>query len=130
MEYNSHLWAGASKSALDFVDRIQSRVLKLIGDDRVSSSINSLGYRRNVSCIVLFYKYYFGKCSFGHFELIPPPHVFARNTRLTGRSRAFTVATIHSMGKTHSLPVLSDCGATYPQISFPNASIFQCLKQA
>ena len=31
IEYNSHLWAGASKSALDFVDRIQSRALKLIG---------------------------------------------------------------------------------------------------
>ena len=25
MEYNSHIWAGASKSALVFVDRIQSR---------------------------------------------------------------------------------------------------------
>ena len=59
MEYNSHLWASASKSALDFVDRIQSRALKLIGDDRVASSINSLEHRRNVSCIVLFYKYYF-----------------------------------------------------------------------
>ena len=25
MEYNSHLWVGASKSVFDFVDRIQSR---------------------------------------------------------------------------------------------------------
>ena len=33
MEYNSHLWTGASKSALDFVDRILSRALKLIGDE-------------------------------------------------------------------------------------------------
>ena len=56
MEYNSHLWAGASKSALDFVDRIQSRALKLIGDDKVASSITSLGHRRNVSSIVLFWK--------------------------------------------------------------------------
>ena len=38
MEYNSHLWAAASKSALDFVDRIQSRALKLIGDDMVALS--------------------------------------------------------------------------------------------
>ena len=86
MEYNSHLWAGASKSALDFVDRIQSRALKLIGDGRVASSITSLGHRRNVSCI-------------------------------------------HIIGKIHFLPVQSDCGTTYPQISFLNASIFQCLKQ-
>ena len=32
MESNSHLWTGASKCTLDFVDRIQSRALKLIGD--------------------------------------------------------------------------------------------------
>ena len=75
MKYNSHLWAGASKSALDFVDRIQSRALKLIGDDRVASS-------------VLFYKYYFGKCSSGLSELIPPPQM------AFGRSHAFIVATM------------------------------------
>ena len=46
MEYNSHLCAGASKSALIS--------LKLIGDDRVASSITSLGHRRNISCIVLY----------------------------------------------------------------------------
>ena len=39
MEYNSHLWAGASKGALHFVDRIQSRALKLVGNDKVVSSI-------------------------------------------------------------------------------------------
>ena len=96
MEYNSHLWAGASKSALHFVDRIQSQVyrVKLIGDDRVASSITSLGHRTNVSCRVLFYNYYFGKCSPGLSELVPPPLVFMRNTRLAGRSHAYTVETM------------------------------------
>ena len=92
MEYNSNIWAGASKSALDFVDRIQSRALKLIGV--IYSSINSLGHCRNVSCIVLFSKYYFENCSSGLSELIPPPQVFGRNSRLSGRSHAFTVATM------------------------------------
>ena len=94
MEYNSHLWARASKSALDFVDRIQSRALQLKGDDRVASSITCLGHRRNVSCIVLFYKYYLGKCSSGLSDLIPLPQVFTRNTRFSGRSHAYTVATM------------------------------------
>ena len=89
MEYNSHLWAGASKSALDFRDRIHSRSLKLIVDDMVASSITSLGHHRNISYIVLFFKYYFGKCSSGLSELI-----FARNTRTSGRSHAFTVVTM------------------------------------
>ena len=82
MEYNSHLWTGASKSAIHCVDRIQSRAWKLIGDDRVAS------------CKVLFFKYYFGKYSSGLSELILPPQVFARNSRLSERSHAFTVATM------------------------------------
>ena len=56
MKYNLHLWAGASESALDFVDRIQNRALKVIPDDRIASSLTSLRLRRNVSCIVPFYK--------------------------------------------------------------------------
>ena len=86
----------SSLNALDFEDRIQSRVYKveLIGDDRVANSITSLGHRRNVSCIVLFYKYYFGKCSSGLYELIPPLQILTRNTRLSGRIHAFTVATM------------------------------------
>ena len=60
----------------------------------VASSITSLGHRRNVSCIVLFYKYYFGKCSSGLSELIPPHQVFGRNTRLSERSHAYIVATM------------------------------------
>ena len=71
IEYNSHLWAGASKSTLDFADGIQSQALKLIEYDRVDSSIISLGHRRNFSCIVLFYKYYFGKYSLGLSKLKP-----------------------------------------------------------
>ena len=41
-------------------------------------------------------KYYIGKCSSGLSELIPPPNtwVFARTTRLSKRSHAFTVATM------------------------------------
>ena len=69
MEYNSHLWAGASKSALAFVDRIKRRALK--------------------------YKFYFGKCSSGLSELIPPSQEFARNSRLSGRSLAFSAATLY-----------------------------------
>ena len=94
MEYNSHLWAGASKSALDFVDRIESRALKLIGDDRVISSITSLRHRRDVTCMVLFYKYYFGKCSSVLSELTPTSQVFTRNTSRSGRIHVHTVAII------------------------------------
>ena len=48
MEYNSHIWAGASQSALQYLDRIQERAKRLIGDDEVSSSLSPLGHRRDV----------------------------------------------------------------------------------
>ena len=92
MVYNSPLWTGASKNTLDFVGR--SRTLKLTGNNRVASSISSLVHRRNVSYFVLYYKYYFGKCSSSLYELIPQPQVFPRNTRLSGGCHAFTVATM------------------------------------
>ena len=85
--------ASSSKCALDFVDRIQSWALKFIGDDRIVSSITSLGDRRNVSCIVISISTILEKnCRLS--ELIPPLQVFTRNTRLSGRSHAFTVATM------------------------------------
>ena len=63
---------------IDFVDRIQSRALKLIGHDSVASSISSLGHRRNVSCIAPFINTI--------LALIPPTQVFTKNTRLSARS--------------------------------------------
>ena len=54
-------------------------------------------------------------------------------SRLSGRSHAYTVATM-SHRTTHykensSSSVLHDCETTYPQISFQLASIFRCLNQ-
>ena len=117
MKYNSHLWVGASKSALDFVDRIQSRALKLIND-------------RVASCIVLFYKYNFGKCSSELSELIPQPR-YSRG--IPGSPDAAMLTLLRSCptaqritGKILSLPELHDCGTTYLQISFQLAiSLFK-----
>ena len=37
MEYNSHLWAGASKEYLECLDKVQNRAVKLIGDTIIES---------------------------------------------------------------------------------------------
>ena len=94
MEYNSHLWAGASKSSLSCLDKVQGRAVKLIGDNCVSSTITSLSHRRNVGCVVLFYRYFFGKCSSELRASLPPLQVFGRNTRLAGSSHPYTIATV------------------------------------
>ena len=94
MEYNSHLWAGASKTSLDCLDKVQNRAVKLIGDDSVSNTITSLGHRRDVGSLVLFYRYYFGNCSQELKRFLPPMKVFNRNTRLSAQSHPFTVSTM------------------------------------
>ena len=83
-----------------------------------------LGWYR--SCIVLFYKYYFGKCSVELSELTLPPQVFARNTRLSGRSYAYTVATMsHRTTHYRENPFFTRTArTTYPQTSFLITLIF------
>ena len=118
MEYNSHLWAGASKSAFDFVDRIQSRAW----DDRVASSITSLRHS-----IVL---------ENAHPDSLNLCHRPRYSEAIPGCPDEATLSLLrpcptaqHIIAKTHSLLVLAVCGTNIFQISFLNASMFQCLKQ-
>ncbi|XP_059223266.1 uncharacterized protein LOC131997033 [Stomoxys calcitrans] len=89
MEYISHAWAEASKSALELLDRVQRRALVLIGDDRVSSSMVSPDHRSNVGCVTLFYRYFHGVC-FTDIDLLIP-EVRIKNTRLSSNSLPFVI---------------------------------------
>ena len=71
MEYNAHIWAGASRSSLDYLDRIQERAKRLIGDDEVSSSLSPLGHRRHVGCLTLLYRYFYDYCVIEIHDLVP-----------------------------------------------------------
>ena len=83
MQYNSHVWAGASKSILELLDRVQERAKVLIGDSRVSNYIDFLEHRRNVGCFCLFYRYYNG--------MFPETRTFVRNTRFSSRAHPYVV---------------------------------------
>ena len=80
MEYCSHIWAGASKTALSSLDRVQRRVRGLVGDE-LFSSLQSLSHRRNVASLTLFYRYFNGKCSDELHSLVPPIKEFHHITR-------------------------------------------------
>ncbi|XP_065368895.1 uncharacterized protein LOC135961328 [Calliphora vicina] len=86
MEYNSHVWFGASKSILELLDRVQERAKVLIGDNTVSNSIDYLEHRRNVGCVSLFYRYY-NEIT----ELVPDTRSFSRNTHLSAGAHPFVV---------------------------------------
>ena len=81
MEYCSHIWAGSPMNALSVLDRLQNRIKYLIGD-QLFQTLPTLGHRRNVACLSLFYRYFHGKCSTELHDLVPPQWKFNRNTRL------------------------------------------------
>jgi len=60
MEHNSHIWAGASGTALKYLDSVQSRAIRLINDEFLTSTLSPLNHRRNIGALSLFYKYFVG----------------------------------------------------------------------
>ena len=108
MEYCCHLWAGAPRTHLYPLDRVERRVKNLVGQD-ASEKLEPLSVRRDVASLSLFYRYYYGQCSSSLSDCIPQAKVFTRTTRAAtsstmlqvqvessrtvGRSRSFFVRT-------------------------------------
>ena len=108
MEYCCHLWAGAPKSHLQLLDRVEKRAKNLMGQ-QLANELLPLSDRRDVASLSLFYRYYFGKCSSVLSESVPKPqtlskttrganpltcyHVSIERTRTQGRSQSFFVRT-------------------------------------
>jgi hypothetical protein len=91
LEYNAHIWSGAPKTTLHLLDRIQKRAIKLIGDNNIAESLDSLEHRRTVSSLSVFYRYFNKRCSSELANCIPPLHEFTRNTRLARNAHQFTL---------------------------------------
>ena len=62
MEYCCHVWAGAPSCYLELLDKLQKRICRTVGPS-LAASLEPLAHRRNVACLSLFYRYYFGRCS-------------------------------------------------------------------
>ena len=76
-----HIWGGTPRfQGLDLLDRVQKRVVNLVGSE-LSAGLHALSHRRDVASLCLFYKYYYGKCSSELSDLVPPKRVTVRSTR-------------------------------------------------
>ena len=91
MEYCCHLWAGAPKTHLHLLDRVEKRAKNLIGQP-LANELLPLSVRRDVASLSLFYRYYFGKCSSALSESVPKPQVFSRNTRRANPETCYHVS--------------------------------------
>ena len=57
----------------------------------LAASLEPLAHRRNVASLILFYMYYFGRCSSELAEIVPLPHSSGRSTRYSNRLLDFSV---------------------------------------
>ena len=75
---------------LDLLDRVQKRVVRLVGSG-LSSDLQALPHRRDVTSLNLFYKYFYGKCSSELADLVPPKCVTVRSTSFSEQMYCHTV---------------------------------------
>ena len=106
MEYYCHIWAGASARHLSLLDRVQKRVVNLVGEE-LGSSLQPLSHRRSVARLCLFYRYFHGKCATSVSDLVPPVRVFERETRLSACSHPYTLALLRCRTKELFQPLFS-----------------------
>ena len=62
MEYCCHAWAGASSCYLELLDKVQKQICRTVGPS-LAASVEPLAHLLNVASLILFYRYYFGRCS-------------------------------------------------------------------
>ena len=130
LEYCCHLWAGASAHCLHLLDRIQKRLVNLVGPD-LCTNLHPLSHRRNVASLSLFYKYFYGQCSSDLHQLTPSLKSFSRNTRLSTNSHHLTVQlpTCHKNFYSSSFfPRTSRLWNSLPRSCFPCEYDLQAFK--
>ena len=88
MEYCCHVWAGAPSCYFELLDKLQKRMCRTVGPS-LAASLELLAYRRNLTSLSLFYRYYFGRCSSELPQLVPLPFSRGRSTRYSDRLHDF-----------------------------------------
>ena len=90
MEYCCHIWAGAPSCYLEFLDKLQKRICKIVGPS-LAASLEPLAHRQNVASLSLLYRYYFGRCSSELAQMVPLPLFRGKSNRYSNRLHDFSV---------------------------------------
>ena len=59
-----HVRAGSPSCYLELLDKLQKRICRIVG-------VEGLAHLQTVASLSLFYRYYFGRCSFELAQLVP-----------------------------------------------------------
>ena len=75
---------------LGFSDKLQKRICRIVSPS-LAASLEPLAHRQNVASLSLFYRHYFGRCSWELAQLVPLPFPRERSTRYYVRLHDFSV---------------------------------------
>ena len=67
---------------------LQKLIWRTVGPS-LPTSLEPLAHRQNVACLSLFYRWYFGRCSFELAQLVPLPFSWGRSTHYSDRLHSF-----------------------------------------
>ena len=73
MECCCHVWAGAPSCYLELLEKLQKRIWRTVRPS-LPAYLEPLVHRWNVASLILYCKYYFGRCSFKLAELVLLPY--------------------------------------------------------
>ena len=90
MEYCRHILAGAPSCYLELLDKLEKWICRTVGPSLVAS-LEPLVHRWNVASLILFYRYYFGRCSSEVAQLVPLSFSWERSTHYCDRLHDFSV---------------------------------------
>ena len=81
---------GAPNCYLELFDKLQKQICRTVGP-LLAASLEPLAYHQNVARLNLFYRYYFGRCSFELAQLVTLPYSRGRSTCYSDRFHDFSI---------------------------------------
>ncbi|XP_065679767.1 uncharacterized protein LOC136094102 [Hydra vulgaris] len=132
MEYCCHIWGGSSDDALSLIDKVQKRIVNIVGP-AFAADRQPVSHRRNVASLSLFSKYSDVHCSKELASLVPSSKVHSRATLLSIKSHPFTV-TVPKCSKNSYLsnffPRTSILWNLLPSSCFPDSCNLETFKSS
>ncbi len=132
MEYCCHIWGGSSNDALSLLDKVQKRIVNIVGP-ALAANLQPLSHRRNVASLSLFYKYYNGHCSKELASLVPSTKIHSRVTRHSIKCHPFSVTVPKCSKNAYSssfFPRTSALWNSLPSSCFPDSYNLQSFKSS